>query len=205
MSLKQTELIKSSTSRRNFLKICSGTIFVLSGLGTAGSLIPRKPLLRPPGGQNENLFLARCIRCDRCKSICPTKAIGLANVTDSLLAARTPVMKFHIGYCDFCNQCVNVCPTGALQEFTMESIKIGQATVNPKTCIAFAARGCNICVEACPYKAIQLNSYGHPVVDNSKCNGCGKCEKLCPSLILRSYEGGHTRGIIVEPLTRGVT
>jgi formate hydrogenlyase subunit 6/NADH:ubiquinone oxidoreductase subunit I len=44
-----------------------------------------------------------------------------------------------------------------------------------------------ICEEQCPYGAIHLvrdeqPDVGVPVVDASKCNGCGWCEDRCPVL-----------------------
>lgn len=174
---------------------------MLFGLGGAAKAFPRKPLLRPPGGQDEAGFIARCVRCDRCRSVCPTSVIGLAHLSDSILDARTPVMNFHLGYCNFCNKCVEVCPTRALQPFNIESVKIGLAIVQQDTCIAWQSSGCMLCVTACPYQAIALDAQKRPVVDANKCNGCGICEKVCPALVMRSYSGGKVRGIVVTPIS----
>jgi heterodisulfide reductase subunit A len=55
------------------------------------------------------------------------------------------------------------------------------ATVNEDLC-----RGCGICVEACPYKAIELKEvdrFGHKVlvatVNEALCKGCGSCSAAC--------------------------
>lgn len=188
-------------TRRTFLKMTGG-VAVLLGLGGALTVLPRKALLRPPGGQDEAAFISRCLRCDRCRSVCPTSVIGLANLSDSILDARTPVMKFHLGYCNFCNKCVKVCPTQALKSFDSSTVKIGLATVQQDTCIAWDSRGCMVCLNACPYHAITLDGQGHPVVDSHTCNGCGLCEKVCPALVMRSYIGGNVRGIVVTPIAR---
>lgn len=144
--------------------------------------------------------MARCLRCDRCRSICPTAVIGTAHLSESILAARTPVMKFHLGYCNFCRKCVDVCPTQALQPFDIQTVKIGLAVVQKDICIAWDSRGCTVCLDACSYQAIRLDSQGHPTVDPHKCNGCGVCEKVCPALIMRAYIGGNVRGIAVTPI-----
>jgi len=55
------------------------------------------------------------------------------------------------------------------------------ANVNENLC-----RGCGICVEACPYKAIELKEvdrFGHKVlvatVNEALCKGCGSCSAAC--------------------------
>ena len=189
-------------NRRSFLKIAGGMGAVLLGAGTLGAYSPREELLRPPGGQSAEDFYARCIRCDRCRSVCPTKVIGLANVSQGLINARTPVMEFHQGICDFCRKCVDVCPTGALQDFDMSTVKIGVAEIQPDTCLAYDSRGCRMCVDACPYGAISLQG-SRPVVDREKCNGCGVCENVCPALVLHGFSGKRTRGVKVVVSGKG--
>jgi heterodisulfide reductase subunit A len=55
------------------------------------------------------------------------------------------------------------------------------ANVNEDLC-----RGCGICVEACPYKAIELQEvdrFGHKIivakVNEALCKGCGSCSAAC--------------------------
>jgi ferredoxin-type protein NapG len=194
-----------NSSRRTFLKIAGG-VLVLFGLGETAKILKSENLLRPPGGQDEAAFISKCLKCDRCRSVCPTSVIGLANLSDSILDARTPVMKFHLGYCDFCNQCVEVCPTGALKPFDIETVKIGLAVVEKEICIAWNSGGCRICELKCPYQAITLDEQNRPIVDSLKCNGCGLCENVCPALVLKTYVGGNVRGIEVKPVSeRGGT
>ncbi|SDD55261.1 4Fe-4S dicluster domain-containing protein [Sporomusa acidovorans] len=190
-------------SRRTFLKITGGALALLLGLGEVSKILPHKPLLRPPGGQDETSFISRCLRCDRCRSVCPTSVIGLANLSDSIMDARTPVMKFHLGYCNFCHKCVEVCPTQALKPFDSKIVRIGLATVKKDICMAWDFGGCTVCLNACPYHAIALDGQGRPLVDPHKCNGCGICEKVCPALVMRSYIGGNVRGIVVTPIAAG--
>ncbi|WP_245281063.1 4Fe-4S dicluster domain-containing protein [Desulfitobacterium hafniense] len=202
MSEKCQGNLRVGSSRRTFLKYTGGALVALLGIGGVGKFLKREGLLRPPGGQDEADFISKCIKCDRCRSVCPTSAIGLANLSDSMLDARTPVMKFHLGYCDFCNKCVEVCPTQALKPFDIETVKIGLAEVKKDICIAWDSVGCTICQEECPYDAIILDGQRRPIVDSEKCNGCGLCVKVCPALVMRSYAGGKVRGIEVELIAR---
>lgn len=192
-----------SVSRRTFL-VTAGSIAGMLALGGAAAIKKGHAFLRPPGGQNEKAFLSKCIKCDRCRSVCPTSVIGVVPAEESFLAARTPMMKFHLGYCNFCSKCVEVCPTQALESFDIAKVKIGAAKITDR-CIAWNSGGCTVCIQECPYHAIVSDDQKRPVVDASKCNGCGICEKVCPALVLRSYIGGTVRGIEVRPLSQRVS
>jgi ferredoxin-type protein NapG len=194
---------ESSVSRRRFLK-AAGSVAGMLVLGGTAATLKGKSFLRPPGGQTEASFLSKCIKCDRCRSICPTSVIGVVHAEESFLAARTPVMKFHQGYCNFCSKCVDVCPTQALEPFDIAKVKIGLAVITDR-CIAWNSGGCTVCEQECPYHAIVSDEQKRPVIDPAKCNGCGICEKVCPALVLRAYIGGTMRGIEVRPLLRRVS
>jgi len=199
-------------SRKGFLGAVGGLV-VMVGLGGVAKALAGKQLLRPPGGQDEDSFVALCIKCDRCTSVCPTRAIGIAELEDGFVNARTPVMKYHLGECAFCGKCTEVCPTKALVPYkTKETefnggpvlvpdIRIGLATVHRDRCIAWNRGTCATCIKACPYGALSQDGYGRPVVDRGLCNGCGICEHVCPALTARSYMGGTVRGIEILPLT----
>ena len=54
--------------------------------------------------------------------------------------------------------------------------------------------GCGLCVEACPYNAIELkeiNQFGHTVqvasVNNILCKGCGTCVAGCLSGAIQQH------------------
>lgn len=38
-----------------------------------------------------------------------------------------------------------------------------------------------------PYDAITLDAQNRPVVDPGLCNGCGKCEQICPANVYQAY------------------
>ena len=41
---------------------------------------------------------------------------------------------------------------------------------------------CSLCVEYCPTNAITFDAKLHPILDESKCIHCSKCEKVCMEL-----------------------
>ncbi|OUO92533.1 hypothetical protein B5F40_01175 [Gordonibacter sp. An230] len=199
--------LRASITRRSFLA-AAGVSASLLAVGGVGALTAHGEMLRPPGGQDERALLAGCTHCGRCVSACRTKAIGVASISDGLLEARTPVMRYSLGFCDFCGDCAEACPTGALRAFDVEAAQagdvsaccVGKAKLDRATCLAWTSSSCNLCHEECPYDAIALNADGMPIVDEALCNGCGVCEYVCPVLSLRSYIGGTARAIAVEPV-----
>ena len=63
------------------------------------------------------------------------------------------------------------------------------AIINLETCVVAAkGRSCGNCADKCPVGAIQMvacdpndeKSHYMPVVNESKCIGCGACEYYCP-------------------------
>jgi len=54
----------------------------------------------------------------------------------------------------------------------------------PKSC-KYGCLGFGDCVEACPFNAISMTSYGYPKIDREKCTGCGICVETCPKSLFR--------------------
>jgi heterodisulfide reductase subunit A len=51
------------------------------------------------------------------------------------------------------------------------------ASIDPEIC-----SGCKLCIEVCPYSAIDfLENKGISVVNEALCKGCGSCTAVCPS------------------------
>lgn len=190
----------TTISRRGFVAGAVGAagLLAIGGAGVAVGEPAGRTLLRPPGGQDEARFVGECIRCDRCRSVCPQGIVVTASLEDGLKNVRTPRLDFRRGFCNFCDKCVEVCPTSALVPFDESREKIGAAVVDQDECIAWSSGGCRACIDACPYGAISSDGAGRPIVDEAACNGCGLCENVCPSSTYGSYTGTGKRGVNVE-------
>lgn len=190
--------MKAMFTRRGALLAIGGFAGCFALGGAAQAFAGQGQYLRPPGGQDELRLRALCIKCDRCRSVCPQLVVGLAPIEDGLLAARTPVLDFHQGYCDFCGLCQRVCPTGALVDFDPASDALGIAQVDAALCLAYS-KGCDQCGDSCPYGALSFNEKGYPAVDEGLCNGCGRCVDACRANVYGFYTG-RGRGIEVWPV-----
>jgi ferredoxin-type protein NapG len=175
------------------------------GLGGLAEILPYRGLVRPPGVVTEKRFLGNCLRCAACVDACPVRGIGIAHLSDGLLNVGTPFMK---GYCTVfnglenptpqkviawksnalahgeevrCYDCADACPSGALQRVDANKLRLGIAAVRKDHCLAWLNSTCGYpCMKVCPFDAISIeaNSTG-PVVDATKCVGCGMCDYAC--------------------------
>ncbi|MGD1992523.1 MAG: 4Fe-4S binding protein [Anaerolineae bacterium] len=156
-------------------------------------------LIRPPGAQDEDEFLSRCLRCGQCMRVCPTSGLQPMALEAGLEGVWTPRLVARLGYCDYgCNACGQACPSGAIPLLDLEqkrSTVIGMAVVNRNRCWPWAyGVPCIVCEEMCPApeKAIRLeevtvtDARGEPTVVQRPfvledlCIGCGICEYRCP-------------------------
>ncbi|MGN0078213.1 MAG: 4Fe-4S dicluster domain-containing protein [Coriobacteriales bacterium] len=138
--------------------------------------------------------MGACLHCERCRSICPTGCVSVARFEDGVFNARTPVLDFTRGYCDFCGKCVEVCPTQSLCPFDSSTEKLGCAVLRRELCV-----NCAKCKGCCPYGALGWDDEAQiPVIDPVRCNGCGLCEYICPSASYGTAGNAHRRAIAVE-------
>ncbi|MBU1671563.1 MAG: CoB--CoM heterodisulfide reductase iron-sulfur subunit A family protein [Actinobacteria bacterium] len=54
-------------------------------------------------------------------------------------------------------------------------------------------RGCGICVECCPYGAVELTADGVACVNEALCKGCGLCAAAClgGAVVMEAYDDGQ--------------
>ncbi|MDR1013824.1 MAG: 4Fe-4S dicluster domain-containing protein [Coriobacteriales bacterium] len=162
---------------------------VLYGFAKAPSF-----LLRPPGAQGEEDFLARCIGCGKCIEACPYVAVRSAPFAVGP-AAGTPVIDAREQACRLCEgfPCVGACPTGALRDVGVRTdVRMGTAVIDEELCIAIdGGIRCEVCYRSCPLinRAIDIELRPRagdsthvlfaPVIDEEQCVGCGLCVERC--------------------------
>ena len=177
-------------TRRSFVAGIGGVaaLCAIGGVRLAGG----EYLVRPPGGQDFDLLIGRCIRCGRCMEACPEHVVVMAGIEEGILSHRTPKLDFSSRYCTWCKGygddtplCVASCATGALTlaaDAVPETTILGKAEIDTGSCVAYRDIGCKFCYDACPYEAVELGENGYPAVIADLCCGCGACEAVCVSL-----------------------
>ena len=192
----------ANDSRRNFIitgiALAAASAAKASDKVTDGGLAKivdkekpqRKTRIVPPGAVSLSHLQRHCTGCQLCISACPNEVL---HPSTELSTFMQPVVGYEKGYCrPECVRCSDACPVGAFHKITVEeksAIQIGRAVVNLGTCVA-TSRGqkCGNCADKCPTGAIKMvardsnneNSHYMPVVNESKCIGCGACEYYCP-------------------------
>lgn len=187
-------------TRRNLIEGAAAVVGLAAVGGAGVAFASEAEPLRPPGAQDADHFVGSCIRCDRCRTACPTGVIGVAALEEGLVHVRTPKMEFRLGYCDTCDgayRCAEVCPVGSIGPFDTAVDRIGVAVVDPAVCLTYGISGsCPAnCVDACPAECLSINDEGRLVVDDTACWGCGACEYYCVSDSYGVYEATGNRGI----------
>jgi RnfABCDGE-type electron transport complex B subunit len=56
---------------------------------------------------------------------------------------------------------------------------------------AWGCLGLADCKSVCDFKAIQMNKFGLPVVDEAKCTACGDCVEICPKELFSLQPVSH--------------
>ncbi len=133
--------------------------------------------IRPPWAVGETQFITMCNQCGDCISQCPTKIIHHGR-------GRYPVIDFQRGECLFCEDCVKVCLTGALRLDSQAAPWSLSAILNTEQCLAYKSIECRSCYDPCENRAIEMHNrvgaVAIPVIDATRCNGCGACQAPCP-------------------------
>ncbi|MDI6875030.1 MAG: 4Fe-4S dicluster domain-containing protein [Actinomycetota bacterium] len=157
------------------------------------------PLLRPPGAQDEEDFVSRCLRCQECVRACMTGCLEPAGSEYGAAVMWTPRFNPALAKCEFelCGRaCARACPVGAIRRPADDEVCLGTARVDRGKCIAWAeGKACLVCHERCSYGAIEPDSRGRPRVVKKRCTGCGACQNTCvtcpdPAIVVYPPEKG---------------
>lgn len=204
---------KPSSSRQNFL-VATGLLAASAAKaqemkldGGYAPLIdrvapPRSAAIIPAGAISARNMAARCTGCQLCVAVCPTQIL---RPSASLTNFMQPHLSYENGYCrPECTKCAEVCPAGAIQPISREeksSTQIGHAVWVKSNCIIITDDvACDNCARHCPTAAITMveqkseenSSHKIPVINTSRCIGCGACEALCPARPFSAiYVEGH--------------
>lgn len=169
-------------------KVKDDAALLHAGAKSGRNVVP----VTPPGIRSRRQFLERCTSCGLCIAQCPQKVLVQSVDEYGLLRALHPVMDYDASWCLYdCTVCANLCPSGALHPLTIEekhTTPIGLAHVDKDLCISYAyGDHCGRCSRKCPAGAIAMHTSDgsgkgpYPVVDLSKCIGCGACQNVCPA------------------------
>jgi len=168
----------------------------------AGGDAPKttRTAIAPPGSDGGARLRTRCTGCNLCVAKCPTKVLKAATLEYGISGTMMPVMDFTRGFCEKdCTVCGEVCPTGAIRRLTKEAkaqTKIGSALLVEgweTQCLAFKdGHPCALCEKHCSYQAVKVDekqtkdgkTVRRPVIETSKCVGCGACAHCCPADVI---------------------
>ena len=169
-------------SRRGLVYGVFGAIVMLGLGGLARVALGNTRLLRPPGGQDEQHFQATCIKCDRCRSVCPRSAISLAGIEHGLINARLQFMEFRK------SRIADTVPESSAQTINISHAQGMQRLTGLKG--SNFCDFCNLCIESCPTGALVAfnpasERLGLAILDSYLCiafnkqGGCRKCVDYC--------------------------
>ncbi len=166
-------------SRRDFFTSFRQPADFISSQASKSSKALREDLIvRPPYGLSESLFQSECPSCESqaCVASCEQEIILIR-------ADKTPMLNFSKTGCTFCEACAIACPDTVLSLdhlHTTEEIN-ADFRISIEGCVAHHGVVCFSCKEPCIDDAILFNGMFNPVIDESKCTGCGYCMARCPT------------------------
>lgn len=146
------------------------------------------PALRPPWAVEEDAFVARCTRCERCIEACPAAILVRMD-------GGFPGVDFTRGECSFCADCVAACAPQALRRDAPDALPWDRVAAIGDDCLAARGVECRVCGESCPQGAIRfrprLGGVARPALDAAACTACGACIGPCPTRAIDTRVRNH--------------
>ncbi|MCL2484585.1 MAG: 4Fe-4S binding protein [Endomicrobia bacterium] len=167
------KIVEFSPQRRQFMLVAS-SIAVFAVAAKVGKVIKKalyekfSDVILPPGALYEERFLNKCLNCNLCVKVCPTRIIKKADKNFCAVS-----IDYSKNFCKFdCVKCTEVCPAGALKRISLEEKqRLRIAMIAPPQ---EYFEGFDKCMEACPTDALVLTD-GNPGFLPLRCIGCGAC------------------------------
>lgn len=116
----------------------------------------------------------KCTGCRMCEMVCSVTHTGVNNPTRSRInVIKWPMEGFDLPMlCQQCEEapCIAVCPKDAL---FLDPI-LGRVVLNCDLCI-----GCKMCVTACPFGGMGIDTVIQQVIKCDLCDGDPACVRFC--------------------------
>jgi len=137
-------------------------------------------LIRPPGAiEDDDSFLAACIRCYRCQDACEPGAIQFFTERDGK-HFHSPYVDPSIKACEPCMKCTQLCPTTALSPLTMaqrREVQMATVELREDLCLSYKAKRIR------DEQAMMMRLGRAPTeseAPNERRGPCGECYMFCP-------------------------
>jgi len=118
----------------------------------------------------------KCTGCRLCEMVCSVRHTGVNNPTRSRIhVIKWPKEGFELPMlCQQCEEapCIAVCPKDALSR----DLVLGRVMLNYDLCI-----GCKMCVIACPFGGMGIDTVVQQVIKCDLCEGDPACVQFCGS------------------------
>ena len=116
----------------------------------------------------------KCTGCRLCEMVCSVKHEGVSNPSRSRISIIKWFMEgFHMPMvCQHCMEapCIAVCPKDALSR----DETLGSVELDYDLCI-----GCKMCVTACPFGGMGIDTVTNRVIKCDLCDGDPQCVRFC--------------------------
>jgi len=125
-----------------------------------------------------------CLGLGTCEAVCPFDAIHMgADGLPEVVLER----------CTGCGTCVDACPRGIIRLVPKDAlvevrcVSLDSPKVMKGACDIGCIK-CMLCVNVCPFDAIDVSDNGRPpVIDQDKCHRCSLCVDVCPRGVIDIY------------------
>lgn len=118
----------------------------------------------------------KCTGCRLCEMVCSVMHTGVNNPTRSRIhVIKWPMEGFELPMlCQQCEEapCITICPKDALSRDPL----LGRVALSYDLCI-----GCRMCVIACPFGGMGIDTVSRQVIKCDLCDGDPTCVRFCIS------------------------